>query len=93
MAPSVRSDVGNIDEHLADRAALDRVVRGRGLLLGIALTAPEAKVVETAAREAGFLVNAAAPDLIRLAPPLVITEAQIAEFLTALPGVLDKAVS
>ncbi len=29
--------------------------------------------------------------MIRLAPPLVITEAQIDEFLTALPGVLDKA--
>jgi acetylornithine/N-succinyldiaminopimelate aminotransferase len=68
-------------------------VRGRGLLCGIALTAPEAKGVEAAAREAGFLVNAAAPQLIRLAPPLVITESQIAEFLTALPGVLDKAVS
>ena len=68
-------------------------VRGRGLLCGIALTAPEGKVVEAAARDAGYLVNAAAPELIRLAPPLVITEAQIAEFLTALPGVLDKAVS
>src|SRR3954464_6682776 len=68
-------------------------VRGRGLLRGIALSEPQGKTVEAAARDAGFLVNAAAPDLIRLAPPLVITEAQIAEFLTALPGVLDKAVS
>ena len=68
-------------------------VRGRGLLRGIVLTAPEGKTVETAARDAGFLVNAAAPDVIRLAPPLIITEAQIDEFLTALPGVLDKAVS
>jgi acetylornithine aminotransferase len=68
-------------------------VRGRGLLCGIALTGPHGKDVEAAARDAGFLVNAAAPELIRLAPPLVITEAQIAQFLTALPGVLDKAVS
>lgn len=68
-------------------------VRGRGLLRGIALTAPHGKAVEIAARQAGFLVNAAAPDLVRLAPPLVITEAQIAEFLTALPGVLDGAPS
>ena len=64
-------------------------VRGRGLLRGIVLTAPAAKAVETAAREAGFLVNAAAPDVIRLAPPLIITEAQIGGFLTALPGILD----
>ncbi|EUA35325.1 aminotransferase class-III family protein [Mycobacterium xenopi 3993] len=42
-------------------------VRGRGLLCGVALTAPKAKEVETAARSAGFLVNAAAPDVIRLA--------------------------
>ena len=66
-------------------------VRGRGLLCGVALTAPLAKPVETAARDAGFLVNAATPDVVRLAPPLIITEAQIDEFLNALPGVLDKA--
>ena len=64
-------------------------VRGRGLLLGIVLTAPHGKVVEAAARDAGFLVNAAAPDVIRLAPPLVITDAQVDAFITALPGVLD----
>ncbi|HNF05182.1 MAG TPA: acetylornithine transaminase [Mycobacterium sp.] len=67
-------------------------VRGRGLLRGVVLTAPHGKFVETAAREAGFLVNAAAPDVIRLAPPLIITEAQIDSFLTALPAVLDEAV-
>ena len=67
-------------------------VRGRRLLRGVVLTAPSAKHVETAAREAGFLVNAAAPDVVRLAPPLVITETQIDSFLAALPAVLDKAV-
>jgi acetylornithine/N-succinyldiaminopimelate aminotransferase len=67
-------------------------VRGRGLLLGVVLTAHAAKRVETAAREAGFLVNAAASDVIRLAPPLVITEAQIELFVKTLPDVLDKAV-
>jgi acetylornithine/N-succinyldiaminopimelate aminotransferase len=66
-------------------------VRGRGLLRGIVLRAPQGKAVETAAREAGFLVNAAAPDVIRLAPPLIITEAQVDSFLSALPGVLDAA--
>ena len=66
-------------------------VRGRGLLCGIVLSAPHGKAVETAARQAGFLVNAAAPDVIRLAPPLIVTEAQIDEFLSALPGILDTA--
>jgi acetylornithine/N-succinyldiaminopimelate aminotransferase len=66
-------------------------VRGRGLLCGVVLKAEVAKSAEAAARDAGFLVNAAAPDVIRLAPPLVITERQIGDFLTALPSVLDKA--
>jgi acetylornithine aminotransferase len=66
-------------------------VRGRGLLLGVVLTANVAKHVETTAREAGFLINAAAPDVIRLAPPLVITEAQIDLFVKNLPDVLDQA--
>jgi acetylornithine/N-succinyldiaminopimelate aminotransferase len=65
-------------------------VRGRGLLRGVVLTAPVAKPVEAAAREAGFLINAAAPAVIRLAPPLIITEAQIEEFVCALPGVLEE---
>ena len=66
-------------------------VRGRGLLRGVVLTAPHAKAVETAAREAGFLVNAAAPDVIRLAPPLIISQVQVMSFLAALPGILDTA--
>ena len=66
-------------------------VRGRGLLQGIVLTAEVAKPVEIAARDAGFLVNAAVPDVVRLAPPLVITEAEVESFLTALPAILDQA--
>lgn len=66
-------------------------VRGRGLLRGVVLSAPVAKPAEAAARAAGFLINAPAPNIIRLAPPLIITEPQIEEFLTALPAVLDKA--
>jgi len=66
-------------------------VRGKGLLQGVVLTAPKAKDVEAAARDAGFLVNAAAPDVIRLAPPLIITEDQIEGFIAALPAVLDTA--
>ncbi|MEN4478258.1 acetylornithine transaminase [Mycolicibacterium cosmeticum] len=66
-------------------------VRGKGLLQGIVLTHPNAKAVETNARDAGFLVNAAAPDVVRLAPPLIITEAQIDQFLTALPEILDAS--
>jgi acetylornithine aminotransferase len=64
-------------------------VRGRGLLCGIVLTSARAKHVEAAARAAGFLVNAAAPGVIRLAPPLIITEHQLDAFVAALPAIFD----
>ncbi|MBW0089829.1 acetylornithine transaminase [Pseudonocardia sp. KRD-184] len=66
-------------------------VSGAGLHIGIGLTQPVSAAVASAARDAGFLVNNAVPDRVRLAPPLVLTEAQAGEFLTALPGILDRA--
>ncbi|MFF4157838.1 acetylornithine transaminase [Streptomyces sp. NPDC001678] len=64
-------------------------VRGTGLLLGIVLGEPLAPKVQQAAQEAGLLVNAVAPDVVRLAPPLIITEDEAETFLRTLPGVLD----
>ncbi|MGW6917062.1 acetylornithine transaminase [Kitasatospora sp. NPDC054939] len=63
-------------------------VRGAGLLLGIVLTEPVAAEVQAAAQRAGFLVNAAVPDAVRLVPPLVLTEQEADAFLAALPGIL-----
>lgn len=56
-------------------------VRGRGLLLGIALSSPVAKAVVAAAQQHGLIVNAANDDTIRIAPPLTIGDAEVAEFL------------
>jgi acetylornithine/N-succinyldiaminopimelate aminotransferase len=64
-------------------------VRGPGLMLGIVLRAPVAAPAEAALRELGFLVNAVAPDVLRLVPPLVLTDKQAASFVAALPRALD----
>jgi len=85
LGKSLRHGIESLGHPLVDH------VRGRGLLCGVVLTAPIAKDVETAARSGGFLINAAAPEVIRLAPPLIITEHQIDTFITALPGILDTA--
>ncbi|MGY5047689.1 acetylornithine transaminase [Streptomyces sp. 900105755] len=66
-------------------------VRGAGLLLGIVLTEPLAAQVQQAAQEAGFLVNAPAPDVVRLMPPLNLRDAETDAMLRALPGILDAA--
>jgi acetylornithine/N-succinyldiaminopimelate aminotransferase len=64
-------------------------VRGAGLLLGIVLAQPVAKDAEAALSERGVLVNAVAPAVLRLAPPLVLTDADVAQFLRVLPDALD----
>ncbi len=66
-------------------------MRGQGLLLGIVLTAPTSAAAALAARHAGFIVNAPAPDVIRLAPPLTLTTEQADSFVAALPAILDTA--
>jgi acetylornithine/N-succinyldiaminopimelate aminotransferase len=65
-------------------------VRGDGLWLAIVLAEPAAAAVETAARQAGFLVNAVQPNAIRLAPPLVLSAAEADSFTCALPGILAQ---
>jgi acetylornithine aminotransferase len=74
--------VKRVGEHLAAGlqaidSSLVAEVRGCGLWRAVALTAPSAGAVETAARERALLVNAVRPDVIRLAPPLILTEADV----------------
>ncbi|WP_280266825.1 aminotransferase class III-fold pyridoxal phosphate-dependent enzyme, partial [Nocardia wallacei] len=66
-------------------------VRGAGLLIGIQLTQNVSAQVEESARAAGYLVNPAKPNVIRLAPPLILTEAQAGNFVSDLPAILDAA--
>jgi acetylornithine aminotransferase len=66
-------------------------VRGEGLLIGLDLAEPRSAQVAGAALAAGFILNNPTPERIRLAPPLVLTDADVAAFLAAWPGILDAA--
>ncbi len=86
--------VTSVGNHLADSIVvlghpLISGVRGAGLLRAIVLSADVSAVVADRALAAGFIINAPTSDVIRLAPPLVITNAQIDTFVTALPTLLD----
>jgi acetylornithine/N-succinyldiaminopimelate aminotransferase len=62
-------------------------VRGRGLLLGFETAAPAVDVV-AAARHEGLLVLTAAEHVVRLAPPLTVSEDEVAAALTVLARVV-----
>jgi acetylornithine aminotransferase len=94
-APGALDHVRTAGERLAsavtswDLPLVDHV-RGRGLLRAIVLRAPVAKHAEAAIRERGALVNAVSADALRLAPPLVITDAELSDGLTAVhAGLVD----
>ena len=64
-----------------------REVRGRGLLLAGLLDRDASPVVDEC-RARGLLVLTAGPDVLRLLPPLVVTEAEVDEALGVLQEVL-----
>lgn len=61
-------------------------VRGRGLLRGIVFVDGIARDVAQRALADGYIVNAPRHDVVRLAPPLVVTREQLRPFVDALPG-------
>ncbi|WP_223628560.1 acetylornithine transaminase [Microbacterium sp. EST19A] len=70
----LRALISGIDSPLVS------AVRGRGLLIGVALSEPVAGAVVAAAQERGLIVNAANPETVRLAPALTIGDEQLSEF-------------
>ncbi len=66
-------------------------VRGRGLLIGVGLDGPHATAVFRTALDHGLIVNAPNDATIRLAPPLIVGDAEIDEFLTLFPRALEAA--
>jgi len=64
-------------------------VRGSGLLLGILLREAVSAKAAAAAQQAGYLINPIQPDVIRLAPPLVLDEADAHRFVADLPACLE----
>jgi acetylornithine/N-succinyldiaminopimelate aminotransferase len=83
-------------EGLADLVAgpgVLREVRGLGLLLGVVLDGPFAADVVARCRMERLVVNAVAPDIIRLAPPLTIAPAEVEEALRRLRAAIEGAAA
>ena len=72
------------------RHPLVKEVRGRGLMIGIAVTCVPDRVKELCI-ERGLLVLTGGVDVVRLLPPLVITDAEIDRGLAMLKEALDEA--
>ncbi|MGD8834486.1 MAG: acetylornithine transaminase [Desulfobacteraceae bacterium] len=74
---------------LKDKHAQIEAVRGKGLLVGVQLSIPGASVV-TACMKKGFLVNCIQDNVLRLAPPLVISRNEIDGLVQCLDDILSS---
>jgi acetylornithine/N-succinyldiaminopimelate aminotransferase len=63
-------------------------VRGLGLMIGIQLDSPVAKVVREKLQDKGFLVGNVGDYIIRLLPPLIITKIDADQLIEAFDAVL-----
>jgi predicted acetylornithine/succinylornithine family transaminase len=68
-------------------------VRGRGLLLAVELDGLDARAVNAALLEAGVVANAVTPTALRLAPSLLIEDAQVDEAVAIVSDVLGAALT
>lgn len=77
---------------MADLALIDGVkeVRGAGLLIGIQFMEPIAKEVTAQCQKLGVLVNGNSDSVIRIAPPLIVTDREIAKFLKVFAASVEK---
>jgi acetylornithine aminotransferase len=79
---------GKLSE-LKDEYEFITEVRGKGLILGMAMTIKGADIVRECL-EQGLLINCAADTVLRFLPPLIITEADVDEMLLILTPILDR---
>ena len=67
-------------------------IRGQGLMIGIELTKPCGELVKQCA-DNGLLLSVTADTVIRLVPPLIITQAEIDEIIAILTPLVKKLLA
>ncbi len=76
-----------------DGLPLVEEIRGKGLLIGVGLSAPVAGIVVAEAANLGLIINAPNDSSIRLAPPLIIGDAEVSEFIEKFTAALTSSAS
>jgi acetylornithine aminotransferase len=89
-----------VGAHLQDRLLALRddgkpieSVRGRGLMLAVVLSQDIAPRVGRAGLETGVIVNAIGTRVLRMVPPLILTEQQADEAVRRLSAAFDIAMT
>lgn len=77
--------------HISVAPGVDHV-RGAGAMLGVVLKHKHAAAVESKARELGLIINAPSANVLRIVPPLVITDLELQAGIELLTQALGEGV-
>ncbi len=77
---------------LKDKHPLIGEVRGKGLMIGLELTEPLAKKLHQKLLDKHYLTGAVSDRVLRMLPPLIVTEEEIDGFIKALDTSLSQLV-
>jgi acetylornithine aminotransferase len=89
LMPRAKHIEAEFNSHISVAPGVDQV-RGAGAMIGVVLKHENAAEVETRARELGLIINAPSPNVLRIVPPLVITDAELHEGLQILTQALGE---
>lgn len=76
--------------HLKDKYAFITEVRGKGLMIGIQLSNEKAKDIKNKCFEKGYLMGNVGSNILRILPPLIVTQEDIDAMVSMLDGVLAE---
>jgi len=89
LMPRAKHIESEFNSYISAARGVDQV-RGAGAMIGVVLKHENAAQVETRARELGLIINAPSPNVLRIVPPLVITDAELHEGLQLLTQALGE---
>ncbi len=80
--------LAGFEKNLADVDGITEI-RGQGMLMAIELDRPCAELVKTAL-DNGLLINVTAETVVRLLPPLIMSDAEADQLITKLSGIISQ---
>lgn len=78
---------------LAGKFNIISEIRGKGLMIGIQLTVDEAAAIKDICLKKGYLVGTVGKNIIRLLPPLIVSEEDIDGMIKALDEAFEEIIN
>jgi len=87
LIPRAKHIEAEFISHISTAPGVDHI-RGAGAMLGVVLKQENSTAIEARARELGLIINAPSPNVLRIVPPLVVTDEELRDGIKLLTQAL-----